>query len=341
MFDKLKLHLKVGAALAAAGALLVTAGCGATAKQAEPGAGSGAGQPLTGIRFMVPNTAGGGYDTTARAAAKVMDETDVTKNVEVFNLAGAGGTVGLSRTVSEKVNGQLLMMMGLGVVGAQYTNKSEAKLDQTTPIAKLIEESGAIVVPKNSPYQSINDLVAAWKADPKAMAVGGGSSPGGPDHLLPMQLAQAVGINPKDVNFVSYDGGGELLPALLGSKIAFGASGFGEFLDQVESGQVRVLAVTSEKPIDALKDVPTLKDSGIDLVFTNWRGIVAPPEISDADKKVWIDALTKMHDSAEWKAELTKHGWTDAFVTGDAFGKFLTDQDKAVADILTKLGLAA
>ena len=95
-----------------------------------------------------------------------------------------------------------------------------------------------------------------------------------------MQLAKAVGIDPKTVNYVSYDGGGELLPALLGNKIAFGASGFGEFLDQVEAGEVRVLAVTSEEPIDALKDVPTLKSSGIDLVFTNWRGIVAPPGIS-------------------------------------------------------------
>ncbi|HEY5787473.1 MAG TPA: tripartite tricarboxylate transporter substrate binding protein [Microlunatus sp.] len=339
MFDKLKLNLKVGAALAAAGALLVTAGCGATAKQAEPGAGTGAGQPLTGVRFMVPNTAGGGYDTTARAAAKVMDEIDVTKNVEVFNLAGAGGTVGLSRTVSEKGNGQLMMMMGLGVVGAQYTNKSEAKLDQTTPIAKLIEESGAIVVPKNSPYQTINDLVAAWKADPKAMAVGGGSSPGGPDHLLPMQLAQAVGIDPKEVNFVSYDGGGDLLPALLGGKIAFGASGFGEFLDQVEAGEVRVLAISGAERVDAI-DAPTLTESGIDLVFTNWRGVVAPPEISDADKTALVGALTAMHGSPEWKEVLTKNGWTDAYLPADEFAPFLTEQTTAVEDTLKKLGLA-
>ena len=114
---------------------------------------------------MVPNTAGSGYDTTARAAAKVMDDTKITSNIEVFNLAGAGGTVGLSRTVSEKGNGKLIMMMGLGVVGAQYTNKTDAKLDQTTPIAKLIEESGAIVVAKNSPYKTIEELVAAWKAE--------------------------------------------------------------------------------------------------------------------------------------------------------------------------------
>ena len=339
MFDRLKLNLKVGAALAAAGALLVTAGCGATAKQAEPGSGSGAGQPLTGVRFMVPNTAGGGYDTTARAAAKTMDDIDATKNVEVFNLAGAGGTVGLSRTVSETGNGKLLMMMGLGVVGAQYTNKSESKLDQTTPIAKLIEESGAIVVPKDSPYQTISELVDAWKANPKALAVGGGSSPGGPDHLLPMQLAQAVGIDPKEVNFVSYDGGGDLLPALLGGKIAFGASGFGEFLDQVEAGEVRVLAISGAERVDAI-DAPTLKESGIDLVFTNWRGVVAPPEISDADKAALVSALTAMHGSQEWKDVLTKNGWTDAFLPADEFGPFLTEQTTSVEDTLKKLGLA-
>ncbi|MFJ8580426.1 Bug family tripartite tricarboxylate transporter substrate binding protein [Micromonospora sp. NPDC093277] len=324
---------------AAAATALALGACGATAE--KDGAGSGDdGKPVAGLRIMVPNSPGGGYDTTARTAAKVMEDAKIATGVQVFNLPGAGGTVGLQRTVNEKGNGKLAMQMGLGVVGASYTSKSAATLTQTTPLAKMIEEAGAIVVPKDSPYKTINDLVAAWKADPKKVAVGGGSSPGGPDHLLPMQLAKTVGIDPKQVNFVSYDGGGELLPAVLGGKVAFGASGFGEFLDQVEAGQIRVLAVTSEAPIEALKDVPTLKSSGIDLVFTNWRGIVAPPGISDADKKVWIDVLTKMHDSEEWKAELKKRGWTDAFVTGDEFGTFLTEQDKAVADILKQLGLA-
>ena len=323
----------------AAASALALAACGATADKNEGGS-SNDGKPVAGLRIMVPNTPGGGYDTTARTAAKVMEDAKIATGVQVFNLPGAGGTVGLQRTVNEKGNGKLAMQMGLGVVGASYTSKSSATLTQTTPLAKLIEEAGAIVVPKDSPYKTINDLVAAWKANPKGLAVGGGSSPGGPDHLLPMQLAKTVGIDPKQVNFVSYDGGGELLPAVLGGKVAFGASGFGEFLDQVEAGQIRVLAVTSEAPIEALKDVPTLKSSGIDLVFTNWRGIVAPPGISDADKKVWIDVLTKMHESEEWKAELKKRGWTDAFVTGDEFGTFLTEQDKAVADVLKQLGLA-
>ncbi|GHE35456.1 C4-dicarboxylate ABC transporter substrate-binding protein [Streptosporangium violaceochromogenes] len=313
--------------------------CGATAPK-EAARAEGGGQLLTGLRIMVPNTPGGGYDTTARTVAKVMDDVKIASGVQVFNLPGAGGTVGLQRTVNEAGNGKLAMQMGLGVVGASHTSKSKATLTQTTPLARLIEEAGAIVVSKDSPYKSINDLVTAWRKNPKKITVGGGSSPGGPDHLLPMQLAKTVGIDPREVNFVSYDGGGELLPAILGNKVAFGASGYGEFLDQVEAGQVRVLAVTSDEPIGVLKAVPTLKSAGIDFTFTNWRGIVAPPGIAETDKRAWIEALTRLHDSEQWKAELARRGWSDAFLAGDRFGAYLADQDKVVAEILNQLGLA-
>ncbi len=319
-------------AIAAAGALALSA-CGATAKKDSATTGAAAG-PASNLQIMVPNSPGGGYDTTARTVAQVLENQKVTGSIQVFNLPGAGGTVGLQRVVNEKGNGKLAMQMGLGVVGAAYTQKSKATLNDTTPIAKLIEEAGAIVVPKDSPYKDVKSLVDAWKKDPSKVNVGGGSSPGGPDHLLPMQLAKAV-------SYIGFDGGGELLPAVLGNKIAFGASGFGEFLEQVKSGSIRVLAVTSDKRVDALPDVPTMKESGIDFTFTNWRGIVAPPEISAADKQVWIDALTKMHSTDAWKAELEKRGWTDAFETGDQFGTFLKDQDKAVADILQGLGLTS
>lgn len=333
----MRLHRMALGALVA-GTLALT-GCGATAEQAADPATSGD-AVATGLQYMVPNSPGGGYDTTARTAAQVMEKEGITGSVQVFNLPGAGGTVGLQRVVNEKGNGKLAMQMGLGVVGAAYTQKSQAKLADTTPIAKLIEEAGAIVVPKDSPYQDIGQLVEAWKKDPKGLAVGGGSSPGGPDHLLPMRLADAVGIDPKTVSYVSYDGGGELLPALLGEKIAFGASGFGEFLDQVEAGDIRILAVTSAERVPALPEVPTLVESDIDLEFTNWRGVVAPPGISDADKQVWIDAFTKMHDSQAWKDELEKRGWVDAFATGDEFGAYIEEQDKRVAEVLTTLGLA-
>lgn len=323
-------------AAALAGLTLAASACGVTG---DSGAGAKEGGPVTDLRVMVPNSAGGGYDVTARTAAKVMEDENIASGIEVFNLEGAGGTVGLARTVNEKGNGDLAMLMGLGVVGASYTNDTDATLAETTPLARLIEEPGAIMVSKDSPYKTIDDLVAAWKADPAKVTVGGGSSAGGPDHLLPMQLAQAVGIEPKKVNYVSYDGGGDLLPALLGNKLDFATSGPSELQDQIESGQIRVLATSGEQRLENV-DAPTLKESGIDLVFTNWRGLVAPPGLTDSDRTRLVDALQKMHDSDGWKQALDKNGWTDAFITGDEFGSFLEEQDKRVADVLSDLGLA-
>jgi len=322
-------------AAAAAGIALAVSACGVTGDSDESGGGA-----LSDHRIMVPNSAGGGYDTTARTAAAAMEKEGIAKSIEVFNLEGAGGTVGRARIVNEKKNGKLAMLMGLGVVGASYTNDTDASLSDTTPLARLIEEPGAVMVPKGSPYQTIDDLVAAWKADPGKVTVGGGSSPGGPDHLLPMQLADAVGIDPKQVNFVQYDGGGDLLPAILGNKLQFATSGPSEFLDQIKSGELRVLATTGEERLDTLPDVPTLKESGIDLLFTNWRGMVAPPGISDSDRDAWIDALEEMHDSAAWEKALKDNGWTDAFITGDDFGTFMEEQDQRVVDVLSQLGLA-
>jgi putative tricarboxylic transport membrane protein len=329
------------ATVAALGLALATtsvAACGVTDK-ASSSSGAATSGPLSDLRIMVPNSPGGGYDITARTAAKVMEDDKLTSGTEVFNLEGAGGTVGLARTVNEKGNPDLTMLMGLGVVGASYTNKSKATLSQTTPIARLIEEYGAVMVPKDSPFKTIDDLVTAWKADPRSLSVGGGSSPGGPDHLLPMQLAGAVGVDPKQVRFVSYDGGGDLLPALLGDKVDFATSGAGEFKDQIANGDIRVLATSGDERIAGI-DAPTLKEAGIDLVFTNWRGVVAPPGISDAERERLIGVFTKMHDTQEWKDALKANSWADAFATGDDFGTFLQEQDKRVADTLGELGLA-
>ncbi|MPY81090.1 MAG: tripartite tricarboxylate transporter substrate binding protein [Actinophytocola sp.] len=296
-------------------------------------------EQMEGLRIMVPNSPGGGYDTTARTIAKTMEETRLTSTVEVFNLDGAGGTVGLGRTVSEKGNGKLAMQMGLGIVGSVYTNKSPSSLADTTPIARTVEEPEIIVVPKDSKYTSIDQLIADWKADPGAVPVGGGSSPGGPDHLAPMLTAEAVGIDPKDVNYIPYDGGGELLASILGGKVAFGVSGVSEYLDQIEAGELRVLAVTGQQRVDGI-DAPTLNEAGIDVEFTNWRGIVAPPGISDADRKALIDVMTKMHDSPEWKEALQENKWNDVFLTGDKFGKYIQQQTDEVERLLKELGLA-
>jgi putative tricarboxylic transport membrane protein len=327
--------LTVGAVAAG----LVLTGCGTTAEGGSADEGAANEGAISGLRVMVPNSPGSGYDTTARAWAQVLEDEGLAESVEVFNLEGAGGTVGLQRLVNEKGNAELLMQMGLGVVGAQYSNQSEATLDQTTPIAKLIEEAEAIVVPASSPYQSLDDLVTAWKADPGNTPVGGASNPGGPDHLTPMLLAEEVGVTPSDVNYVAYDGGGELLAGILGGDIAFAATGIGEVSESAAAGDVRILAVTSAEPVEGV-DAPTLQDEGVDLTFTNWRGIVAAPDITDAETQRFVDAVTEMHDSDAWQQILVDQGWTDAFVTGDEFGTFLDDESKRVESVLSGLGLA-
>lgn len=319
---------RVFAALTAA-ALLCASGCGVTREDA------GAGR----LRLMIPNKPGGGYDLTGRAAVKVMEDTDLASRFEVFNVVGASGTVAMARLLNEQGNEDLLVSMGLGVVGAVYTNKSEATASRMTPIARLIEEQEAVLVPADSPYRDLDDFLVDWKKDPGKVSVGGGSSPGGPDHLFPMELARAAGIDPRKVNYTPYDGGGDLLPALLGSKVDMATSGLGEYEQQVASGKLRVLAVSGAKRLPSV-DAPTLEEAGVDLVFTNWRGVLAPPGISAETKAEHIALLTKMHASPEWKKVLADRGWTDAFATGDEFGSFLTAQDRRVATTLQELGLA-
>lgn len=315
----------------AVGMLTVVSACGVTGGADDP--------DNRRLRMMIPNSPGGGYDLTGRAATKVMEDDELTGRFEVRNVLGASGTVAMQRLLNEQGSDDLVMTMGLGVVGAVYTNKSDATVDKATPIARLVEEQEGILVPADSPFRTVGDLVEAWKKDPRGLTVGGGSSPGGPDHLFPMQLAQEVGIEPRDVNFITYDGGGPLTTALLGSKIDVGMSGLGEFEGQIEDGSLRVLAVSGAERLDTV-DAPTLEESGVDMVFTNWRGVLAPPGISDEQKAYLTELFTEMHETPEWQEALERNGWSDNFATGQEFEDFLVEQDDRVASTLEELGLA-
>jgi len=234
-----------------------------------------------------------------------------------------------------------MMTAGLGVVGSTYSFASEYSLQDTTPLAQLMSEPEGVLVPGDSPFETLDDLVQAWTDDPSSIAVGGGSSPGGPDHLFPMQLAAEIGVEPTDVNYVSYDGGGPLTSALLGEKIDVGFSGLAEFVGQIDSGELRVLAVSGEEryPDAPLADIPTLAEEDVDLVFLNWRGVLAPPGISQERTDELIGYLETMHDSQGWKDQLAEKGWTDDFKTGADFAAFIDEQDDRVSGTLQELGL--
>jgi putative tricarboxylic transport membrane protein len=323
---------RVLAALLTALTLVVVAGgCGVTRGADDP--------DNRRLRMMIPNSPGGGYDLTGRAAAQAMEDNDLTGRFEITNVLGASGTVAMQRLVNEEGAEDVVMLMGLGVVGAVYTNRSEATPRRMTPIARLVEEQEGILVPADSPFRTVQDLVDAWKKEPGSISVGGGSSNGGPDHLFPMQLADSVGVDPREVNYISYDGGGPLTTALLGKKIDVGMSGLGEFEGQIADGTLRVLAVSGEERLEGV-DAPTLTEAGVDLVFTNWRGVLAPPGISEEHRDFLVRLFTDMHDTPEWREALERNGWSDNFATGQEFEGFLTEQDNRVADTLKELGLA-
>jgi putative tricarboxylic transport membrane protein len=147
-------------------------------------------------------------------------------------------------------------------------------------------------------------------------------------------------MDPKQVNYVAYDGGGELLTALLGGQVAFGVTGVGETLDQLEAGELKALGVSSAERVESV-DAPTLKEGGIDLEFINWRGWIAPGGLDEDEKKALTDLADKMHSTQQWKDALAKNGWTDAYMGADEFATFIKEEDARIRDVLSKLGLAA
>jgi len=306
-------------------AMLAVAGCRAEAP--------------SGLRLMVPNAPGSGYDVTARTVATALDASGVARNVDVFHLPGAGGAVGLRRLVYERGNGALMMLMGLGMVGAQRAAPASATLAAVTPVARLIEEPEAFVVTRDSPLAAMADLVRAWRAAPEKLAVGGGSTPGGPDHLAPMLVARALGVPPPAVRYVRYDGGGALLAAVLGGDVAVAVSSLGEYAQQIAAGRLRVLAVTGEARAPGL-DAPTLREAGIDVVFRNWRGLVAPPGLSAEAEERLRGIVAGLHDSPAWTQTVTAQRWADAYLPGAAFGAFLRAEDARLGRTLASLGLA-
>jgi putative tricarboxylic transport membrane protein len=230
------------------------------------------------------------------------------------------------------------MMMGRVMVGSILTNQSPVTLAETTPLARLIAEYEVIVVPKDSPYQTMADLVAAFQADPKSIAWAGGSA-GGTDHILVGQIAQAVGVAPEGINYIAYSGGGEAAASILGGQVAAGVSGIGEFADFIESGEMRALAVSSADQLDILPGVPTLVEGGVDVTLLNWRGVVGPPNMSEEDKAWWIDALTKTVESAQWQEIVATNGWDNVFQTGDEFAATLEEDNTVTGEVLKQIGL--
>jgi putative tricarboxylic transport membrane protein len=290
------------------------------------------------LTIVAPAAPGGGWDQTARVMQRVLLDIERGASVQVDNVPGAAGTIGLARFVqSERGNPHALMVTGLVMVSGVIINHSPVTLAESTPIARLTGEFEIIVVPSSSPYRSLGDLLAAFNASPGSVSWGGGSA-GGTDDLLVRLIAEKRRIAASRVNYVAFAGGGAALGAVLGGQVTAGVSGYAEFAGQIEAGALRVLAVSAPQRVDGI-DAPTLRESGVDLDLANWRAVVAPPGLSDAERVDLIERISRLARSPQWRAALNQNGWSDLFLPGQEFRQFLLAEQARIEGVLQRLSM--
>ena len=335
-----KSRIGTAVALAAATAIALTSCSGSTAPADDDG-GSGEAATITDLSIVVPADPGGGWDQTGRALSQLLTEEKVVSSAPVTNVGGAGGTVGLAQLANE-TDPDTLMVMGLVMVGAVETNASAVRIEDMTPIARLTDEPLVVVVPAESKYDTLEDLVEDIVDDGQAVTITGGSA-GGADHILAGLMLEEAGLDGSEIaeklNYTPNSGGGEATSLILGGKVAAGISGVGEFLQHIEAGTMKALAVSAEDSVDQLPDIPTITDAGYDVVLTNWRGVIAPADIDDASRDELTRIVTELHDSQAWTDELETRGWADAFLTGAEFDDFLAGNIDEVTATLKNIGL--
>lgn len=312
--------LKSLAALAAAGALPMSARAAAN------------------IKMMIPANPGGGWDTTGRALGKAMTDSKVADTVSYDNKGGAAGALGLAQFVNgSKGDPNALMVMGAVMLGGLITGKPPVSLSQATPIARLSSEYNVFVLPANSPFKTMKDVVEQLKKDPGSVKWGGGSR-GSTEHIAAAMIAQKVGADPSKINYVAFRGGGEATAAILGGNVTVGGSGYSEFAEYIKAGKMRAIAVTSGKRLPGV-DVPTLKEQGIDVEIGNWRGVYGAPGISADQRKALTDLVLAALKSPSWAEAVKKNDWTPAVLSGDAFAKFVDDDFAALRATMVKSGM--
>jgi putative tricarboxylic transport membrane protein len=312
--------LKSLAALAAAGSLPLSA------------------HAATNLKMMIPANPGGGWDSTGRALGKALTEGKIADTVQYDNKGGAAGAIGLAQFAnSAKGDSNSIMIMGAVMLGGIITGKPPVGLDKVTPIARLTSEYNVFVLPSNSPFKTMKDVVEQMKKDPGSVKWGGGSR-GSTEHIAACMLARSVGVDPKKVNYVAFRGGGEATAAILGGNVTVGGSGYSEFAEYITTGKMKPIGVTSDKRLAGI-NVPTMKEQGYNVVLGNWRGVYGGPELTAEQRSSLTDLVVRATKTKAWTDALEKNGWTSALQTGKEFDNFVDYEFTSLRAIMHLSGM--
>jgi putative tricarboxylic transport membrane protein len=292
----------------------------------------------TNIKMMIPANPGGGWDTTGRALGKAMADAQVADSVSYDNKGGAAGALGLAQFVNgSKGDPNAVMVMGAVMLGGIITGKPPVSLSQATPLARLTTEYNVFVLPANSPYKNMKEVIDQLKKDPGSIKWGGGSR-GSTEHIAAAMIARDAGVDPAKINYVAFRGGGEATAAILGGNVTVGGSGLSEFSEYIKTGKMKALAMTSGKRLAGV-DIPTLKEQGINVEIGNWRGIYGAGGITPEQRKTLIDLIVKATKSKAWAEAIEKNNWTPALLTGAEFEKFVDDDFASLRATMVKSGM--
>ncbi len=291
------------------------------------------------IHFLIPGGAGGGWDGTARGTGEALTKSGIVGSASYENMSGGGGGKAIGFMIENaESNYGTLMVNSTPIVIRSLVGRFPHNFRDLTMIAGTIGDYGAIITSKNSPYKDFKDLVAAYKANPRKVSVGGGSVPGGMDHLVAAMAFQGAGADPTKVKYIPFDAGGKLNASILSGEVDAGSTGFSEAIALAQSGEMRILAVTSDKRVPAFMDAPTLKEQGVDVTFVNWRGFFAAPGIPDGLANAYRAAIAKMYKTSEWEEVRARNGWVNIHNPGEDFVAFLENQETIIKDLMKKLG---
>ncbi|MEL6465839.1 MAG: tripartite tricarboxylate transporter substrate-binding protein [Pseudomonadota bacterium] len=296
-------------------------------------------QVVDSIHFLIPGGAGGGWDGTARGTGEALTGAGLVGTASFENMSGGGGGKAIGYLIENAdSNHGTLMVNSTPIVIRSLTGVFPHNFRDLTLVAGTIGDYAAMVVGKDSPINSMEDLLSAYDADPDGTAVGGGSVPGGMDHLVAAMVMEAAGKDALGVKYIPYDAGGKAMAALLSGEIAALSTGFSEAVDLANAGEVKIIGVTAPERVAAYEDAPTMKEQGIDTEFVNWRGFFAAPGLPETQLAAYQDALTKMYDTPEWEEVRARNGWVNIHNNGDDFNTFLEEQEKVIGDLMKKLG---
>jgi putative tricarboxylic transport membrane protein len=264
-----------------------------------------------------------------------------TKPYEFIAPAGPGGGVALAYIQRKKADPYTITVYSPPILLINLTGQTPLSYKNLTPIAMLIHDFGAFAVPKNSKYKNIKEVFEALKKDPKSVKIGGASSMGSMDHVQFLIAARAAGVKDlKSIQYIAFQGG-ESLAAVMGGHVDLLSTGMAELVGPMQSGDIRVLAVTSPKRIKSgpMMTVPTLREQGIDTEFINWRGIFGTPDMPADAKAFMADALAKMSKTPQWREICARNGWTQAYEGSAEFEKFLEKTNNEYKTVLQEVGL--